>query len=479
MKCPEHNLEDNKSKRKLLGFRSNKTWKKIISTSYLIFCVMVIIYTIFSSRIGKISVYDFIIDKVALTFLSICFISPYIFLSNTKIRNIIPQFKKRTIGSSICGISIVVLVLFIAISITISFHSEEYKNDKQNHDYVVKNEIKPSCIESGKTTYICEYCGIQYEKTLNPTGHKLLLNSRIEPTCSTKGALITKCTDCEYTETNEIDLIDHNWKTTENIEPTCSSNGKKVSTCSMCHKEKITTLPQIEHTIIDEIIEEATCEHPKKIFKKCTTCSYKETESIGQALPHNLYIDKIIEANCIHSKETYKKCVNCDYEEIDTTGNTTPHSYGNWTIEKHPTSESVGIQSKACLVCQHKISEEIKKISPITITKIMYSKDYLGGVEWDFYIKSNSEKTIKYIRIYWDCYNSVNDLVRDSITGKPNHSIEIVGPINYGSSGSWSNVLLFYNYNYDHMKITKIEVEFIDNTVIRLTEEDYSNIFLQ
>ena len=62
-------IEQDKSK-VILGFRTNKTWKKIISISYFIFCVAFGLFTIIGEKKGQVTDYDYWIDKVSCCVLS-------------------------------------------------------------------------------------------------------------------------------------------------------------------------------------------------------------------------------------------------------------------------------------------------------------------------------------------------------------------------------------------------------------------------
>lgn len=268
--------------------------------------------------------------------------------------------------------------------------------------------------------------------------HKYEVIEQTDATCKEKGYISKKCSECGDEETEEIELADHIWNVIEETQASCTSQGSKVNGCSVCN---------ITETVITEMI------------------------------PHSLSVDRTEEATCSHPNQEHKKCSNCNYTEVKSIGEALPHSYGNWVIDKEATAESAGTQSQTCLVCQHKVTEEIKKLSPITFLSIRYNIDSVGGVEWNFEIKSNSQKTIKYITMYWNCYNAVGDLVKDQITGKTNYGIKITGPIEYGYSSTWNNTSKFYNHNFDHLKMTKVQVEFMDGTVVQITEKEYSNIF--
>lgn len=118
-----------------------------------------------------------------------------------------------------------------------------------------------------------------------------------------------------------------------------------------------------------------------------------------------------------------------------------------------------------------------KPISPITISELSWSKDYVGGIEWNFKFTNNTDKVIKYITMEWNCYNAVGDKIYDEITGDSNHSVKYTGPLDPGQTTDLlRNTSLFYNHSYNSLKFTKLQVEFMDGTVIRITDQGYSNI---
>ena len=83
------------SDKRILGFRSNKLWKKITSVSYLCFVGIVLIAGICIQREGEITVTDFLVDKIFYILLCTWFLTQYIFLSNTYLRNKLPFFKRN------------------------------------------------------------------------------------------------------------------------------------------------------------------------------------------------------------------------------------------------------------------------------------------------------------------------------------------------------------------------------------------------
>lgn len=122
----------------------------------------------------------------------------------------------------------------------------------------------------------------------------------------------------------------------------------------------------------------------------------------------------------------------------------------------------------------------IKPTSPITISNWNWTRDSVGGVEWNFKFTNNTEKIVKYINMEWNCYNAVGDLVYDEITNKCSHSVKYTGPLQAGETSILlCNTQLFYNYSYHSSKLTKFSVEFTDGTIIYINDEGYSNIIAE
>ena len=70
----------------MLGFRSNKLWKKILSITYLVFWGIMFLASMLDGKFKNITTYDFIITKIQNLILLTILASPYIFLSKTKLR---------------------------------------------------------------------------------------------------------------------------------------------------------------------------------------------------------------------------------------------------------------------------------------------------------------------------------------------------------------------------------------------------------
>lgn len=201
--CPNCNglpdtIQNDKSIKKtakLLGFRTNKIWKKIVSILYLIFCFIYLLAVICTDKYVNITNHDFIISQICDSMIFVIMITPYIFLSNTKFRNILPLFKKHSIGASAIGLIIVTIIIGIISGVIDTAHSEEFLSDRENHAYT-ETIIEATCEKAGEIKKFCEYCGIAETETISAIGHKMEEVSRKEPTEDANGEIVEKCSIC-------------------------------------------------------------------------------------------------------------------------------------------------------------------------------------------------------------------------------------------------------------------------------------------
>lgn len=113
---------------------------------------------------------------------------------------------------------------------------------------------------------------------------------------------------------------------------------------------------------------------------------------------------------------------------------------------------------------------EFRKESPITIIGRTWEKDVVGGVQWKFKVRNNTDKTIKYITFQWFCYNAVGDFVYDDIDGKNYVKIKYTGPLEGGATTEYmNNTTRFYDHSFDHSEITEIKVEYMDGTIEKIS----------
>ena len=103
-------------------------------------------------------------------------------------------------------------------------------------------------------------------------------------------------------------------------------------------------------------------------------------------------------------------------------------------------------------------------MSTIEVGKIMTTTNSAAGVKVFHEYYNASEKEIKYITFNYMPYNSVNDVVASTTNGKTEAGGKLTGPIppKHKSYVSWEN--MWYNPTITKAVITKILVQFMDNT---------------
>lgn len=127
-------------------------------------------------------------------------------------------------------------------------------------------------------------------------------------------------------------------------------------------------------------------------------------------------------------------------------------------------------------VCEY-CNQELRKQSPVTIIGRTWEKDYVGGIQWTFKIRNNTDKTIKYITLQWTCYNAVGDYVYDDIDGDNYVRVKYTGPLEGGETTSnVRNSTKFYNHSYNNSSFSEIIVEYMDGTKEKVTKY-HDNIF--
>lgn len=511
--CPECGAPaSNKSGWALLGFRSNTTWKKILSVLYLVFCFFMTLGGFSGSREGQITIYDHIINKVYWILPPTILLSPYIFLSNTKIRNTLPLFKEKTVGKSIGGMAIVLATLFSLCGAVDSLHSAEYKADMENHAYVVASSTNTDCTLVSEIEYCCEYCGRTKTEKREASPHDMQEESRIEASCTNKGSVVSKCSQCGFEETSELETIGHTIQEESRTEPTCTTQGSVTGKCQTCQEYVTEPITALGHDMKEISRTEPSNDDDGTITYKCTRCAQETTETIVNPNPkgskENPYVLDAAEWHKKNSDGTAKKYIDkyvkvtgtlLNISDLNTLkgyylvggpgcglicwveNGTTSIQYGQTVtfIGKVTIEDPRHIEVAECEVVSAQWPTEKMK-SPVTMSDRKWSRDYVGGVEWSFRFTNNTEKVVKYITVKWNCYNAVGDLVRDEITGKTSHGVTVTGPINPGETTDYlCNSTKFYSYSYSTSSISYLKVEFMDGTVIQINDKAYTDIVVK
>lgn len=276
--------------RKLLGFRSNRTWKKVLSIIYLVYVGLWLLLSL--------SVYNSLSNALVAIEITLLLIAPYIFLSNFKLRSFMPLFKKRHKGFTFLGMVCVYTIILVSFSIIISAVSCD-------HEWEAVETKAATCTQSGSITYVCNLCGANDYQTLNEEGHSFEVEEdneiEIIKVCAVCGEKVVEEKETEQTpteSTEKLPITDDKETTPVTTQQTENPTEKQT--------EKATDKPtesQHKHTY-----KAATCTQPKI----CTECG----ETTGEKSGH-----KWKSATCTAPKI----CSVCD----KTSGSAKGHSFSN------------------------------------------------------------------------------------------------------------------------------------------------------
>ena len=146
-------------------------------------------------------------------------------------------------------------------------------------------------------------------------------------TCGEDGIKEKICSCGEKTEETIPATGEHNYVWTMETEATCGAEGKEKGICSVCKAESERTLPIAgEHDYAWTIKIEAKCNAVGKKEGVCSVCGNTVTEDIPQDPSAHI-------------------------------GN-----YGEWIIEKQPTTYEKGKRYRLCLGCNAKFEEDIEPV---------------------------------------------------------------------------------------------------------------------
>ena len=87
-----------------------------------------------------------------------------------------------------------------------------------------------------------------------------------------------------------------------------------------------------------------------------------------------------------------------------------------------------------------------------------------GGVSVKGSFVNNSDKTIKYISIRFQPFNSVGDAVGCSIKNVSDYGLRCTGPINPNATYSFYGENMWYNHSISSVKVTRADIQYMDGT---------------
>ena len=94
--------------------------------------------------------------------------------------------------------------------------------------------------------------------------------------------------------------------------------------------------------------------------------------------------------------------------------------------------------------------------------------DSAGGIDVRFFMRNNTEKTIKYMFFHLTPYNRVNDAVSSSIGHQNSQSLKFTGPFEPTREREAYCKNCWYNNSIVSAKLDSVEIEYMDGTTEKL-----------
>ena len=278
----------------------------------------------------------------------------------------------------------------------------------------------------------CRVCQKTEHKTFS---HEWVETIFDEPTCEENGFGTKFCRMCYKMESFDIPAYGHDYiKVIDSQEATCTESGYYHVVCSRCHSESANWIPALGHELTGAtIIKKPTCTDDGIKNGICSRCN-KKVNVIIPATGHKEVAEKDIQPTCTQDGLSGKKhCFVCD--EVLDEGKVIPklgHSFGNWKLEKQPTTAQTGLRSRECTRCSYLEIEVIPKIrydissAAITLSRTKYT--YTGKAKKPAVtvifsgkkLKANTDYTVKYSN------NIAAGRAKVTITGKGGYKGTVV-----------------------------------------------------
>lgn len=129
------------------------------------------------------------------------------------------------------------------------------------------------------------------------------------------------------------------------------------------------------------------------------------------------------------------------------------------------------VQQKVASSARRELAQSVG--SEVTLDRPRFSTpNSADGVDFSVTVCNVGDRDLKYLRLWLEAYNRVNDRVRDTVRDEYTARLEITGPIrpNAPKVYQWDNV--FYNPTAVTPKVVKLEIVYMDNSTTVIGDRD-------
>lgn len=245
----------------------------------------------------------------------------------------------------------------------------------EEHQYNEKVTIKQkTCTEDGLSQRKCAICGSTKDIVDPATGHVYDEEFTIDQqaSCTEEGEQSIHCVNClERKEVTVIPATGHSWdEGTQQTVPTCTENGSVLYACQHCDATKSDLMGKLGHDFDTEYTIDltATCttDGSKSQHCKRANCEEKQNITAITATGHQWDEGTIISTpTCVLDGEKKYTCSSCKNEKSEIIPAIGHEFEEVFTVDKAPTCEEAGSQSKHC---QHEgctVTDEITAIAAL------------------------------------------------------------------------------------------------------------------
>jgi hypothetical protein len=100
----------------------------------------------------------------------------------------------------------------------------------------------------------------------------------------------------------------------------------------------------------------------------------------------------------------------------------------------------------------------------------------VGGINPYFTFTNTNDKVVKYVEVFFNVYNAVNDKCKDKYSNSYTFTLKGVGPIKKFQKAvfDWTNnpATHYTSYDASYIKISKVRITYMDNSIVSFSGKE-------